>query len=176
MVTLITPTEINDLKARVKAECKRRSYAGSAADYASLTYDFSIKPATGKYITSEHYNKIAIPLNAINADVIENTNIQHSIIAENDYTTLNAFVTSLETRSISDNENSDCKSSCTGMCYGCQTTCSGSCTGGCTGSCSGGCSGSCKGSCSGCTSCSGDCTQTCGFFCGQGCSGACYTY
>ena len=173
---LLLPTEINDLKARVKAECTRRSQTGSVAAYAGTDYDYTTVPATGVLIAAEHYNKIAIPLNAINADIISQTNTKDLLTEESQLTQLDAFLTVLETRDIKDTSSGDCKSSCTGACYGCATTCTGTCKGSCTGSCTGGCSGSCKGSCSGCTSCSGDCTQTCGFFCGQGCSGACYTY
>ena len=162
---LITPSEISALKARVKAECQRRSYNGSVTTYAGSNYNYTVNPTTGKIISKEHYDKIATPLNAINSDVIKVATasdgllIQEATIAEFD-----AFLTTLEARSIT-SSSGDCNSSCTGMCQGCKTTCTGSCTGGCS-SCSG-CSG-----CGGCDGgCEGGCTFTCWAVCNYGCTG-----
>lgn len=53
---IITASDINALKDRVKAEMKRRKYTGSLTTYASATYDYnsSTAPATGRSILAEH--------------------------------------------------------------------------------------------------------------------------
>lgn len=177
----ISAKTINDLKARVKAECSRRALT----TYTEAAYDYTTAPASGVIIKQEHRDKIATPLNAINSDVVTKPNGQ-IVIAEDDITALDAFTTVLEKRSKNDQSGSDCKGSCLGMCYSCTGTCAGgcsSCTGGCTGSCSGGCSGSCSGCgtyCShSCTdtcanNCQGGCKNTCKGNCKGGCQGSCY--
>ena len=39
-MNLIEPSRIIELKARVKAECARRKYVGSVAEYSEVGYDF----------------------------------------------------------------------------------------------------------------------------------------
>ena len=151
---LITPTEIQELKNRVKAECTRRGLS----TYTGSNYEYTVTLMTGAPIAAEHYNKIAVPLSAINADQVTLKEAQGLTISRGQFTTLDAFTTTCENRKQEDSSNNDCKSSCTGLCYGCNTTCTGTCTGSCTGSCSTGCSGGCKGSCRGCSGCSGSCT------------------
>lgn len=52
MATKITAARLNELKARVKAECLRRSYVGSASgsasvsDYGGTSYDYSVTPVS----------------------------------------------------------------------------------------------------------------------------------
>ena len=170
MATLITPKRINDLKARVKAECARRAYSGSVTSYSGTSYDYTNTPATDKSIDQEHRTKIATPLNAINSSVITQANSGQSVISDADITAMEAFTTVLEKRAITDHAGSDCKSGCTGMCYGCQGTCYNACTGctGCSGTCSGGCT-----SCSGCSGCGDACSSGCGTACGKGCAATC---
>lgn len=64
--SLLTPDEIISIKARVKAECQRRQYNGSVSSYAGTAYDFTTVPTKNEKILADHYDKISIPLNAIN--------------------------------------------------------------------------------------------------------------
>ena len=54
-----------DLKAKVKSECNRRNITGSVSAYAGANYDYTVTPAAGGKILTEHYNKNITPLNAI---------------------------------------------------------------------------------------------------------------
>ena len=72
--TILNAKRINDLKKRVKEECKRRSKEGSVAAYGGESYDYTKVPGSKIPLLAEHYNKLATPLNAINKDKITNTN------------------------------------------------------------------------------------------------------
>ena len=50
----ITASDINALKARVKAEMNRRKYDGSLTGYAGTSYDFTTVPAAGVKASAEH--------------------------------------------------------------------------------------------------------------------------
>lgn len=50
----ITASDLNNLKARVKAEMQRRKYTGSLTGYAGTSYDYSSTPAQGVKIAAEH--------------------------------------------------------------------------------------------------------------------------
>lgn len=50
----ILATDINTLKAAVKAEMNRRKYTGSVAGYAAASYDYSTVPAAGVKALVEH--------------------------------------------------------------------------------------------------------------------------
>lgn len=164
-MALISASRITDLKARVKAECTRRATVGNASGSASVSsyggtsYDYTNTPAAGVIIAQEHRTKIATPLNAINANIVATANSGQSKITDSDITSMEAFVTTLETRSATDSSGTDCKGGCTGLCYGCSSTCTSTCTGSCTGSCSG-----CT-SCSGCSGCTWACQDTCYNWC-----------
>lgn len=181
---LLNAEEIKNLKARVKAECQRRAFEDSVASYGDTSYDYSEVPASGIKIKKEHYDKIATPLNAINANKITTATAgDGKIVSRADYTSLEGFVSLLEKRVQTDTSASDCKGGCAGLCY---STCTGGCSNGCSGTCESTCSGgctscsSCTGSCSGCTGCSG-CSGTCTDACTSctsctsctGCSGGC---
>lgn len=192
-MSLISADRFNTLKAKVKSECQRRAYVGektgskSVSSYANSEYDYTIKPNPSTIIKQEHKNKITIPLNAINSNVVSNSS-SNLIVSEQEIVTLSSFANSLTSRSKTDHSGTDCSGGCTGMCYGCigtcynqcsgcgsscQTGCSNSCSGDCSGDCEGGCSGGCKGGCEGCTdSCTGNC-GTCGLACSSDCSGSC---
>lgn len=167
----ISADRFNELKARVKAECQRRAYSGSVSSYGGTTYDYSVVPATGVVIKDEHREKIATPLNAINSDVITKTTGIETI-GEADMVAMEAFTTTLETRTQADYQGTDCRSGCTGMCYGCQGTCYNACTSctGCSGSCGDVCTYGCTYSCQGC---SGTCFAACADSCSNGCGGSC---
>lgn len=193
-MAMIDAARFTALKARVQAECLRRKYNGSVVDYGGVDYYFKNQPAPDTIAAEEHFEKIAVPLNAINSDKIPYTDGDR-IISDEEMTAMEAAVTLFETRTMTDRTQGDCKTSCTGACYtgcagsctgGCGSSCSGTCTGGCDG-CSG-CSGSCRGGCRGCGSgcasgcsgtcsgtCKGDCTMTCGYAgCVGSCMGLCY--
>jgi len=193
-MAMIDAARFTALKARVQAECLRRKYNGSVVDYGGVDYYFKNQPAPDTIAAEEHFEKIAVPLNAINSDKIPYTDGDR-IISDEEMTAMEAAVTLFETRAMTDRTQGDCKTSCTGACYtgcagsctgGCGSSCSGTCTGGCDG-CSG-CSGSCRGGCRGCGSgcasgcsgtcsgtCKGDCTMTCGYAgCVGSCMGLCY--
>lgn len=101
MATQISASRFTNLKARVKAECLRRKYVGTASGsasvsaYGSTSYDYTTAATTGGKILTEHRNKIATPLNAINATTIPNaTGVTK--IAEADIAAMEAFTTTLE--------------------------------------------------------------------------------
>lgn len=157
----ISPTRFINLKSKVKAECNRRNSKGSVASYAGSQYDFTIVPASENRIREEHYEKNAIPMNAINSLKIPDIEGKDKKITEENLYKMESLITSWASTGKYNNKTTDCNSSCTGLCY----SCSGSCSDGCSG-----CTNRCDG-CTGCSgSCDGSCTQTCG---GSGCSGAC---
>ena len=163
-------SEFINLKARVKAEMQRRKYKGSLVTYASASYDYTVTPTANSVVLPEHVNKIAIPLNAINATGIEEVASGDVIKAIN---ALDDFLTKAEGYSIT-GKSTDCKLSCSGLCIngcgsGC-TGCSGSCSTGCTG-CSGTCSATCGNSCY--AKCMWDCEGACAEGCSSSCMGSC---
>ena len=168
---VILASDFIALKARVKAECKRRKYNGSVKAYAGSSYDYTVKPKNGNVPLPEHFNKIIVPMNAMVKTGRSKTKNGDLVRAMND---IDTALTKLE-RIAETAKNGGCKSSCTGLCQGtCSTGCSG-CSGTCTGGCSSGCSGSCKGSCDWtCTKvCYDNCDSECYGECATGCSGGC---
>lgn len=168
-MALITPERLVALKAAVKAECQRRKYTGSVSSYGGTSYDFSVTPASGKMIKKEHYEKLAVPLNAITG-TFETDGAK--IVSDADIAAMEAKVAELAKKSTTTSKaNSGCAASCTGLCTtSCSTSCSGSCEGDCDGTCDGGCTGDCDG---GCYGCSGSCTGGCELNCADNCVGYC---
>lgn len=152
-MALIDASRFTALKARVKAECLRRSYTGSVASYGGSDYDYTNAPASGVIAAEEHYEKLAVPLNAINSDTFPDTSGTR-LITDADLTAMETFLDTAETRGKT-SSTTDCSASCTGLCSGCTGTCSGSCVGGCQGTCRTSCTGSCYGGCWG--GCGGQC-------------------
>ena len=156
---IVLASDFVSLKARVKAEMNRRCRVGSLTAYAGTNYDYTVTPATGGVIKSEHLQKLTTPVNAI-----ANTGI-----AQGDPGTVISALDAFDTK-LTAHENypmrgsgTDCASSCSGLCSsGCWNSCSG-CGGSCSYSCSGSCDGSCSGGCDG--SCSGGCSTSCGGAC-----------
>lgn len=179
-MAMITAERLNALKEKVKAECLRRCYTGSVADYGGSAYDFTSAAASGNRIASEHYEKNAVPLNAISGDIP--TSVPR-VASEAEIAAMEEKVVSLA--SIGNQaSNSGCAASCTGLCQGgCSGSCSGcsgcggACSYSCTGSCSGSCTGSCQNSCAlGCATCSGGCGDNCQVscsYCGDACRSDC---
>lgn len=177
-MAMVDAARFRELKARVKAECLRRCYTGPVTEYGGADYEFHNRPEIKHIAEEEHYEKLAIPLNAINADKVPGVSGDR-IISDSEMTKMEAAVTLFETRAMSDRTQGDCKTSCTGACYTeCSTSCSGgcgtACTGTCTGSCDGRCHGGCTGSCdTGCRGCGNGCASTCYGTCSGGCKGTC---
>ena len=150
MSGIISASRFKELKAAVKAECLRRSYTGSVADYGGSSYDYTTEPADGGMIKKEYYEKNAVPLNAISGDITTTA----GIITEAGIKTMEEKVAALAAISKT-SSNTGCAASCTGLC---SSSCSGGCSG-CGGSCSYSCSGGCSGNCS--STCTGGCVETC---------------
>ena len=142
-------SDINSLKARVKAEMNRRCRLGSLASYAGTSYDYTTTPATGVKMNVEHINKILTPMSKITSQSYGNSKAVGDLATAPDILSTNLAV--YETQAMTKGATSSCSSSCSGLCTtGCYNACTG-CTG-CT-SCSG-----CSGSCSGCSGCGDDCS------------------
>ena len=183
MSKLISASRMTELKAQVKAECQRRMYVGSVAEYASSSYDYTIAPANGVQIIDEHYTKIMAPLNAITTD--ESLTVPR-VVSDVELSAAEAKIADLKTKPLYTTSLAEtgCVASCTGLCYGsCTETCSG-CSGECEGTCQGcrGCSGcgdacstDCSGGCDGCRGCGSGCDgcSGCGNACSSGCGDAC---
>ena len=173
----ILATDFINLKARIKAECKRRNLVGSVSKYGGKSYDYTVTPEAGNAPLPEHYNKITIPFTAITGEAFIVANVGYNVPSLNRIST---ELSTLEKKGVRASD-SGCASSCTGLCQG---TCSGNCTGTCSGNCTGTCSGSCKSSCgSGCTGscksscgsgCAGSCKSSCGNDCTASCTGGCF--
>ena len=187
---LIDSARLNALKARVEKECSRRNLTGSVALYAGDAYDYTVAPAEGVIVLEEHYEKLAVPLNAIN-NIMQPDTDGNRIISDSELDKMEEMLTTLEARDVNDKSATDCSASCTGLCYSCAGTCSGGCSGGCTGGCIGcgtictyGCSTACSYSCEqncvglckvdcGNAGCQGQCVLSCYAGCDGGCGGGC---
>lgn len=161
----VSATRFTQLKAKVKAEMLRRKYSGSVANYGSSDFDYTVVPKLDGIVQTEHLDKLAVPMQAVNFEDIARTT---DLIKDSDLTTMESKITAWSARSLTDKSGSDCMSGCTGTCYtGCATGCTDSCSG-CGGSCSNNCSG-----CDGCSGCGSGCANTCSGSCSGGCSGDC---
>lgn len=166
---MIASADFNDLKARVKAECLRRRYTGSVAEYGGSAYDYTVVPTAGGKILYEHYTKIADPLTAI--DGIART--PRSRVNKSDMDEMTAAITELESYSLRSDETG-CNASCTGLCL---STCTGSCAEGCVSACANSCQNDCTDICGECgASCSGGCTGYCTAACANNCDAICTAY
>ena len=159
----LVASRFSNLKAKIKAECQRRAYVGSVTSYAGSSYDYSAAPATDTIIKKEHYEKIAVPMNAITGDIATDG---ARVVSDAELTAMETKVTTLSNISLGVSQaNTGCNASCTGLCStGCYDACT-SCT-----SCSG-CSG-CGDACTGCTGCGNSCVGGC-YGCGARCANAC---
>ena len=152
--------EMIDLKARVKAEMQRRKGNGSLVAYAGTDYDYTVDPAAGGQMLTEHVNKIVVPMNAITASGMTEQAVGDQAMAMDG---IDAKLTVYVAEPAQKNGTSSCSGACSGLCVSnCYSSCGGSCSVGC-------------GSCGGCSSgCTGDCNKTCSNQCGSdGCSGNC---
>ena len=173
--------EMIDLKARVKAEMQRRKGNGSLVAYAGTDYDYTVDPAAGGQMLTEHVNKIVVPMNAITASGMTEQAVGDQAMAMD---VIDAKLTVYVAEPAQKNATSSCSGACSGLCVSsCYSSCGGSCSVGCgsCGDCSGGCTGDCKETCSnqcGSDGCSGNCGSNCKrdgctAYCGMSCWGKC---
>ena len=173
--------EMIDLKARVKAEMQRRKGNGSLVAYAGTDYDYTVDPAAGGQMLTEHVNKIVVPMNAITASGMTEQAVGDQAMAMD---VIDAKLTVYVAEPAQKNATSSCSGACSGLCVSsCYSSCGGSCSVGCgsCGGCSGGCTGDCNETCSnqcGSDGCSGNCgsnckTDGCTAYCGMSCWGKC---
>ena len=173
--------EMIDLKARVKAEMRRRNGNGSLVAYAGTDYDYTVDPAAGGQMLTEHVNKIVVPMNAITASGMTEQAVGDQAMAMDG---IDAKLTVYVAEPAQKNGTSSCSGACSGLCVSsCYSSCGGSCSVGCgsCGGCSGGCTGDCNETCSnqcGSDGCSGNCGSNCKrdgctAYCGMSCWGKC---
>ena len=173
--------EMIDLKARVKAEMQRRNGNGSLVAYAGTDYDYTVDPAAGGQMLTEHVNKIVVPMNAITASGMTEQAVGDQAMAMDG---IDAKLTVYVAEPAQKNATSSCSGACSGLCISnCYSSCGGSCSVGCgsCGGCSGGCTGDCNETCSnqcGSDGCSGNCGSNCKrdgctAYCGMSCWGKC---
>ena len=173
--------EMIDLKARVKAEMQRRKGNGSLVAYAGTDYDYTVDPAAGGQMLTEHVNKIVVPMNAITASGMTEQAVGDQAMAMD---VIDAKLTVYVAEPAQKNATSSCSGACSGLCISnCYSSCGGSCSVGCgsCGGCSGGCTGDCNETCSnqcGSDGCSGNCGSNCKrdgctAYCGMSCWGKC---
>ena len=173
--------EMIDLKARVKAEMQRRKGNGSLVAYAGTDYDYTVDPAAGGQMLTEHVNKIVVPMNAITASGMTEQAVGDQAMAMDG---IDAKLTVYVAEPAQKNATSSCSGACSGLCVSsCYNSCGGSCSVGCgsCGGCSGGCTGDCNETCSnqcGSDGCSGNCGSNCKrdgctAYCGMSCWGKC---
>lgn len=173
--------EMIDLKARVKAEMQRRKGNGSLVAYAGTDYDYTVDPAAGGQMLTEHVNKIVVPMNAITASGMTEQAVGDQAMAMDG---IDAKLTVYVAEPAQKNATSSCSGACSGLCVSsCYSSCGGSCSVGCgsCGGCSGGCTGDCNETCSnqcGSDGCSGNCGNNCKrdgctAYCGMSCWGKC---
>lgn len=172
---MITAADFNNLKARVKAECLRRRYTGSVAEYGGSDYDYTVVPEAGGKILYEHYTKIANPLTAIDGIV----RTPRSRVNQSDMDEMTATVTELENYSLRSDETG-CNASCTGLCLstctgsceeGCVSACANTCEINCTDTCYAACAANCEYGCS--AECANNCEAICTAYCQEGCGATC---
>ena len=177
----ITAADINQLKADIKAEVKRRIYYSNISSYGGSSYDYTTAPAAGGTINLEHQTKLAQQMRAVNTSSITVASQGDTATALSSQRTL---VTNWKGYSIS-SSTTGCGSACTGLCStNCGNSCS-SCTGSCVGGCGDGCTNctgtcslecqedGCTGTCNGCTGCSASCKRDCTTGCTGGCKTTC---
>ena len=167
---MLTASQINALKTKVKSEMARRGYYGSLSKFSGSDYDFISKPVSGGPILTEHGKKIIEPLlNVTDIDGLSIDNIKEGELLPSSFDeSLISHVDKLSSESTT-SSSSSCRGACSGLCVG---TCGNTCNG-CSGSCGGVCEGSCSSSCG--SGCSSGCTGSrsgCGGSC-NGCSGGC---
>lgn len=147
--SILSPTDMINLKAKIKAEMIRRNGYGDISTFGTSTYDFVTPPVLNKVVIVEQGQKVvdlALKIKDIpNLKNIAKNDIVHALDIVNSNFTNYANETM-------EGGVSSCRGACTGLCLGtCTTGCIGcvGCTG-CTGTCTG-CNNSCSGTCSGCT-------------------------
>ena len=160
---IIYASDVNDLKAYIKGELDRRN----KYNFTNFNNNLSANQYTD--ITPNIWNNLINPLNTINEDITNYSNVnQYDYIrALLQLSLARAAFSEYKYRKADGNTGSGCKNDCLGMCWGCTncTSCSG-CSGGCMDNCA-----DCSGGCYGCGSCGTACSTICGAYMGSGNSG-----
>ena len=157
----LTPSQLTNIKSRIKAEMTRRNGYGSLASYGTSSYDFNEAPTQGKVVKAEHGEKTINLLRKIETNTFPKEVKQGEAIPDNfDNSVMTALLTKLEAEAKTGNANGyyNGNAKYTGATE--SSSCSGACTGLCVGSCTGACNG---------------CSTTCGGSCSTGCSTGCKT-
>lgn len=196
----ITPSEVIQLRDRLKTELQRRCYFGDVSNLANNT-GFSPNPISGQKTYVQQGKAVIDNFLAIEdfgdlVTVKENQPIPNAFTLDD----MGAEITRLSGEKITGEtaashqlpghtnkpiETSSCRGACTGLCVG---NCAGNCNGcigcstgcqGCTG-CSTTCSNDCYSGCQGCRGCNSGCSGSCRVQCtnctggcGGGCTGGC---
>ena len=115
---MITASELNSLKTKIKNEMARRKYDGSLVDYSGSSYDFSTTPSSGNKILLEHGEKtINLMLKVQDVGNLRNVATGEKIPSSFDYDTLNSKVTAWASESLT-GSSSSCRGACSGLCVG----------------------------------------------------------
>ena len=175
----IYASDVNNLKADIKAELDRRNR------YSFTNFNDNISASQNGSITASIWNNLINPLNTINSSTTNYSAVRQGIDYIRALIQLSIAKTTFAGCPYRDyhGTQSGCTSSCIGMCQSCIGTCTDTCDG-CTGTCEGtcdGCEGTCEGTCDGCDGCSGcgGCDYTCWggcAGCGGDCDSGCYGY
>lgn len=152
---MLTVEQIIEIKAKLKAELKRRnlndstSSFGSVSEFAGEEYDFTTVPKKDSQILQEQGEKtINLLYRITDNEVCEYVQDEGKIPSDVNFSSLSSYIDNLATEKIEDTF-SHCRGACTGLCFG-------SCIGMCNG-----CSGKCDTGCVGCVA-------TCGTGCASG--------
>lgn len=160
----MTAAQVNELKAKIKAEMLRRNGHGSLAAYGNASYDFKTTPVADDWIWTEQGQKTVDLILKIEdfGDLFFAR--KHENIPEDFSTKLLTEIDRLskEAKTGETTEKSSCRGDCTGLCVAsCISQCNGcsGCTASCGTGCASGCNANCTGSCN--TNCTGGCNTNC---------------
>lgn len=143
----MTPAELNNIKAQVKAEMLRRTRYANISGYGGTNWNITTAASTGKPIVKDQGDKIITPLLQIKDYGDLYNPVQGGPVPNSYNSKLSNYVRQLATEPV-EGSSTNCRGACTGMCYGsCAAGCKG-CTGSCSTSCNG-CSGTCGTGCNG---------------------------
>ena len=113
--------EMIDLKDRVKAEMQRRNGNGSLVAYAGTDYDYTVDPAAGGQMLTEHVNKIVVPMNAITASGMTEQAVGDQAMSMDG---IDAKLTVYVAEPAQKNGTSSCSGACSGLCVSsCYSSC-----------------------------------------------------
>lgn len=171
-----TSADIKDLKSKVKAEMKRRTYGTGSLNVSANIGDFSQSANAGQPIKLEHFNETVGLLNKIRSQgyATQTRNVTPIPALQTALTNVGTYAGCTRYASTHYCTGGNCQGLCGGTCTGdCHTTCTANCKDNCSGGCKGGCNTTCTGGCK--TGCSTECKNTCKGKCATclGCTNSC---